>query len=70
MHELSDDFFDAFGSDSAEEDNSKANFDPENTPLWWPDACDEISLDNMESAKNLASQSWRLFCMKEEQEKV
>jgi hypothetical protein len=48
MHELSDDFFDAFGSDSAEEDDSEANLDPKCTLLWWADACEEFSLDSME----------------------
>jgi Zinc knuckle len=54
-HELSDDFFNNFGSESAEEDNSKANLDPESTPLWWANACEEFSLDSVEECEKFSA---------------
>ena len=42
--EVPDNFFDSFGHDSAEEDDSIQNLDSVTiTPLWWFESCEEIS---------------------------
>jgi Zinc knuckle len=57
-YELMDDFFDEFsndGSDDSEEYDSEDNSGVVPTPLWWFDACKEISLSSMEECELISS---------------
>jgi hypothetical protein len=66
-HELTDDFFDEFSNDSSddsEEYNSEDNSGVVPTPLWWFDACKEISLSSVEECKLFSSACKKFSCKK------